>query len=81
MHERESDGKWRITKVVQPHTCLSNKGKKNHQQLTARYLACRILRLIDNNNDISMSSLQQSISGFVMYDVKYGKLGVLSRLP
>jgi UDP-N-acetylglucosamine:LPS N-acetylglucosamine transferase len=59
--------------VVQPHTCLSNKGKENHQQLTARYLAHRILGLIDNNNDILLSSLQESLSKFVKYDVKYGK--------
>ena len=70
---RQSDGKWRITKVVEPHTCLDNRGKENHQQLTARYLARRILGLIDDNNDISVSSLQQSISGFVRYDVTYGK--------
>ena len=74
MHEkRQSDGKWRISKVVEPHTCLSNRGKENHQQLTAHYLARRILRLVDDNNDISVSSLQQSISGFGKYDVKYGK--------
>jgi hypothetical protein len=71
--KRQSDGKWRISKVVQHHICLSNKGKKNHQQLTARYLARHILGLIDDNNDISVSSLQKSISGFVKYDVKYGK--------
>ena len=71
--KRQSDGKWRISKVVEPHTCLSNRGKENHQQLTARYLAHRILGLVDDNNDISVSSLQQSISGFVKYDVKYEK--------
>ena len=70
---RQSDGKWRITKVVEPHTCLDNRGKKNHQQLTARYLAHRILGLVDDNNNILVSSLQQSISGFVKYDVKYRK--------
>ena len=52
------DGKWRISKVVQPHTCLSNKGKENHQQLTTCYLARRILGLVDDNNDILVSSLQ-----------------------
>jgi hypothetical protein len=67
--KRQSDGKWRISKVVEPHTCLTNRGKENHQQLTARYLARHILGLIDDNNDISVSSLQQSISRFV----KYGK--------
>ena len=59
--------------MVQPHTCLSNKGKENHQQLIARYVARRILGLIDDNNDILVSSLQQSISRFVNYDVKYEK--------
>ena len=59
---RHSDGKWRITKVVEPHTCLDNRGKENHQQLTARYLARRILGLVDDNNDISVSSLEESIS-------------------
>ena len=71
--KRQSDGKWRRSKVIQPHTCLSNKGKENHQQLTTRYLTRHILGLIDDNNDILVSSLQQSISGFVKYDVKYGK--------
>ena len=74
MHKkRQSDGKWRISKVVEPHTCLTNKGKENHQQLTARYLARRILGLVDDNNDILVSSLQQSISRFIKYDVKYEK--------
>ena len=71
--KRQSDGKWRITKVVEPHTCLDNRGKENHQQLTAHYLAHRILGLVDDNNDILVSSLQQSISEFIKYDVKYGK--------
>ena len=60
--------------MVEPHTCLTNRGKENHQQLNARYLAHRILGLVDDNNDISVSSLQQSISGFVKYDVKYEKV-------
>ena len=59
--------------MVEPHTCLSNRGKENNQQLTAHYLARHILGLVDDNNDISVSSLQQSISGFVQYDVTYGK--------
>ena len=71
--KRQSDGKWRISKVVQPHTCMDNKGKENHQQLNACYLARRILGLVDDNNDIYVSSLQQSISSFVKYDVKYEK--------
>jgi hypothetical protein len=43
--------------VVQPHTCLDNKRKEYHPQLTARYLARRILGLVDKNNDVSVSYL------------------------
>jgi hypothetical protein len=74
MHGRyQSDGKWRISKVVQPHTCIDNKRKENHQQLIARYLARRILGLVDDNNDILVSFLQEAIAPFVKYDVKYRK--------
>jgi hypothetical protein len=55
--KRQTDGKWRITKVDQPHTCMSNKGKEEHSQLTARYLARRILGLIHEDNNISVSML------------------------
>jgi hypothetical protein len=41
--------------VVQPHTCMSNKEKENHQQLTARYLGHHILGLVDNNKEILVS--------------------------
>jgi len=71
--KKESDGKWRITKVVQPHTCLSNKGKENHPQLAARYLAHCILGLIDDDNDVSVSYLIRSILRFTGYESKYGK--------
>jgi hypothetical protein len=72
--KRRSDGKWKVTKVVQPHTCASNQGQDDHPQLTARYLARRILGLVDDNNDISVSSLIRSIEGFTKYVPKYGKV-------
>jgi hypothetical protein len=71
--KKQSDGKRRKSKVVQPHTCMDNKGKEYHPQLTARYLARRILGLVDKNNDVSVSYLQESISQLIKYDVKYGK--------
>jgi hypothetical protein len=71
--KKQSDGKWRISKVVQPHTCMDNKGKENHPHLTACYLAHRILGLVDENNDVSVSYLQHNIFLLCKYDVKYGK--------
>jgi hypothetical protein len=52
---------------------LDNKGKEYHPQLTARYHAHRILGLVDKDNDVSVSYLQQSIYELVKYHVKYGK--------
>ena len=60
--------------MVQPHTCSSNQGQDDHPQLTARYLAHRILGLVDEDNDISVSSLIRSIEGFTKYVPKYGKV-------
>jgi hypothetical protein len=71
--KKQNDGKWRISKVVQPHTCMDNKRKEYHPQLTACYLARHILVLVDKNNDVSVSYLQESISQLVKYDVKYEK--------
>jgi len=51
--KRSSDGKWKVTLVEQPHRCQTNKGKRYHPQLMARYLARRILGLVDKDNDVS----------------------------
>ena len=67
--------------MVQPHTCLSNEGNEGHAQLSAPYLAHRILGLVDEDSDVSVSMLIRSIVGFIGYTSKYGRLGVLSSLP
>jgi hypothetical protein len=72
--KKSNDGRWKITSVKQPHTCADNRGQEDHPQLTARYLARRILGLVDDNNDISISSLTLSIEGFTKYVPKYGKV-------
>jgi hypothetical protein len=45
--KKSANGNWKIRKVVQPHTCLTNKGGEEHAQLTARYMARRMLGLVD----------------------------------
>jgi NAD-dependent dihydropyrimidine dehydrogenase PreA subunit len=71
--KKKSDGRWRVTKVEQPHTCRDNSSKHSHPQLTARYLARRILGCVDADNNVSVSMLQQNIYTFTGYEVKYGK--------
>jgi hypothetical protein len=73
-HKKASNGKWRITKVVQPHTCITNKAKVEHSQLMACYLSHCILGLVDEDSDVSVSILIQAILGFIGYTPKYGKV-------
>jgi hypothetical protein len=79
--KRQTNGKWRITKVDQPHTCMSNKGKEEHLQLTTRYLARHILGLIDEDNDILVSMLRKNIFLLCGYKVKYGKAWHAKQIP
>jgi hypothetical protein len=68
-----SDEKWKVTSVEQPHRCQTDEGKRYHPQLTTRYLVRRILGLVDKDNDVLVSFLQETIVTFVGYEVTYGK--------
>jgi hypothetical protein len=65
--------KWRITRVVQPHTCSSVKPKQVHTQCMASYLNRRILGIVRADSNSSVHSLVESIFAFSGYRVKYSK--------
>jgi len=69
----KSTGQWKISRVVQPHTCRTAVAKQVHSQLTARYLSRRILAIVMKDNDTSIPSLIESIFAFSSYRVKYSK--------
>jgi hypothetical protein len=64
-------GKWKITKVEEPHTCRSSQVKGVHAQLTASYIGRCILGVVRDNSDVTVSSLIESIFMFAGYHVKY----------
>uniref|UniRef100_K3ZC83 SWIM-type domain-containing protein n=1 Tax=Setaria italica TaxID=4555 RepID=K3ZC83_SETIT len=68
-----STGQWRISNVVQPHTCRSSQPKREHVQCTAKYLGRRILGIIRKDSETSVPSLVESIFIFSGYRVKYSK--------
>uniref|UniRef100_K3Z028 SWIM-type domain-containing protein n=1 Tax=Setaria italica TaxID=4555 RepID=K3Z028_SETIT len=68
-----STGQWRISNVVQPHTCRSSQPKREHVQCTAKYLGWRILEIIRKDSETSVPSLVESIFIFSGYCVKYSK--------
>jgi hypothetical protein len=66
-------GKWKITKVGEPHTCRSSQVKGVHAQLTASYIGRCIFGVVRNNSDVTTSNLIESILMFAGYRVKYSK--------
>jgi hypothetical protein len=42
------DDTWRITSVVQPHTCLTNVDDRRHAQLSSRFISQRLVNIIKN---------------------------------
>uniref|UniRef100_K3XQ43 SWIM-type domain-containing protein n=1 Tax=Setaria italica TaxID=4555 RepID=K3XQ43_SETIT len=66
-------GQWRISNVVQPHTCRSSQPKREHVQCTTKYLGRRILGIVRKDSETSVPSLVESIFSFSGYRVKYSK--------
>ncbi|KAL6645469.1 hypothetical protein ACP70R_017077 [Stipagrostis hirtigluma subsp. patula] len=70
---RDSLGRWKVTKVLQPHTCATSRPSNEHSQCTARYIASRISGIISKAPETTVSSLIESIFGMVGYRVRYSK--------
>jgi hypothetical protein len=49
LHDRKvKDGSWRITIVVQPHTCVTNVDDRKHAQLLLKFISQRFVNIIKN---------------------------------
>jgi hypothetical protein len=67
------DGSWRITSVVQPHTCLTNVDDMNHTQLSFRFISQRLVNIINNYPLLSVAMLVEVVMVPWGYCVKYGR--------
>ena len=79
--KRQSDVKWRITKVIEPHTCLDNRGRKIissslHVTLPIVYWSS-LMTITTFRCLLYNSPYLDSLS--MMWSTK--RLGVLSKLP
>lgn len=67
------DKKWKIANVKQPHTCGTAQVSEEHLQVTANFIARRIIAVVAVDPDVSIATLIEVIYGFIKYRVKYGK--------
>jgi hypothetical protein len=65
--------KWRITRVVQPHTCGTSEVAQEHSQCTTCYISRWIAGMVHKDPDVSISAIIKSIKAFSNYTVNYGK--------
>jgi hypothetical protein len=67
------DDNWRITSVVQPHTCLTNMNERKHAQLSSRFILQRIVNIIKNCSLMTVATLIEVVMIAWKYHVKYGR--------
>lgn len=70
---KTSGGKWKITSVVQPHTCGSDTPEDRHQQLTSKFIAKRLVNIIKHAPTLPVASLIEMVRLSWQYRIKYGK--------
>jgi hypothetical protein len=74
VHARKGkDCSWRITSIVQSHTCLMNVDDINHAQLSSRFILQRLANIIMNCPLLTVTSLIEVVMVAWRYRVKYGR--------
>jgi hypothetical protein len=71
--KQKVDGKWKITKVVGPHTCASHDLNMKHRQLTSTLIAKRLMEILQGEPNMKfrtiIETVKQVYEGYVItYD-------------
>jgi hypothetical protein len=70
---KEKDDSWRITSVVQSHTCLMNVDDRKHAKLSSRFISQRFVNIIKNYPLMTVTTLIEEVMVAWGYCVKYGR--------
>jgi hypothetical protein len=74
VHARKvKDDNWRITCVVQPHSCLTNVDDRKHAQLPSRLISQRLVNIIKNCLLMTVTTLIEVVMIAWRYCVKYSR--------
>jgi hypothetical protein len=74
VHDRKGkDGSWRITSVVQPHTCLTNMDNRKHAQSLSRFISQSLVKIIKNCPLMIITTLIEVVMVAWRYCVKYDR--------
>jgi hypothetical protein len=73
VRRQEETGKFKITKIVGPHTCAQTKLSSKHRQLTSTVVAKRLLGTLKGQPNLKVKSIMTMTSELFGYSIKYGK--------
>jgi hypothetical protein len=66
--------KWKITKVVRPHTCTSHDLNTKHRQLTSTLIAKRLLHILQGEPNMKVRTIVRTVyEVYNGYKITYGK--------
>ena len=66
-------GKFKIRKVVGPHTCVEEELERRHQQLTSTLIASRLCLVLKEQSNSKVRSIIEMTEKIFHYKIKYGK--------
>jgi len=66
-------GKFKITKVVGPHTCAENELQLKHRQLTSTLIANKLCHTLKDQPNLSVRTIINFVEDMFQYRIKYGK--------
>ncbi|XP_039842622.1 uncharacterized protein LOC120702766 [Panicum virgatum] len=66
-------GKFKITKVVGPHTCAENELQLKHRQLTSTLIANKLCHTLKYQPNLSVRMIINYVQDMFGYMIKYGK--------
>jgi len=66
-------GKFKITKVVGPHTCAEEELEQRHQQLTSTLIVARLCSILKEQPNMKVKSIIEITEKLLHYKIKYGK--------
>ena len=66
-------GKFKITKIVGPHTCAQTDLKQKHRQLTSTLIARKLYTTLKGQPNLKVRTIMEMTKEIFKYDIKYGK--------
>jgi hypothetical protein len=72
--KQKVSGKWKITRVVGPHTCSSHDLSMKHRQLTSTLIAKRLMKVLQGEPNMKVRTIIKIVNEVCGgYDISYGK--------